>query len=315
MKVLVADVPLRSELGALPSGVELVAEPAADVEMVVLGLELMRRLPELFGELGGLRVVQSVFAGVDGFVASVPPGVVVCSASGAHDIAVSEWVVATLLAMRRRLPELLDRQRRGEWDANVNESTATGASALGVIDDLDGSMILVLGYGSIGRAVAARLAPFGARVVGIASRAREDAEPPEALERLLPEADAVVVLLPLTEQTERIVDARFLARMKPGGVLINAARGRHVDTDALLAALREGRIRAALDVTDPEPLPPGHPLWSAPNLLITPHLAGGVRNWQQRAYRLAGEQIRRYAAGEQLRNIRAGRLPAATPPG
>src|ERR1019366_6800927 len=156
MKVLVADVPLRSELGALPSGVELVAEPAADVEMVVLGLELMRRLPELFGELGGLRVVQSVFAGVDGFIASVPPGVVVCSASGAHDLAVSEWVVATLLAMRRRLPELLDRQRHGEWDANVNESTATGASALGAIDDLDGSMILVLGYGSIRRAGAAR---------------------------------------------------------------------------------------------------------------------------------------------------------------
>jgi phosphoglycerate dehydrogenase-like enzyme len=290
----------------MPDGVELVAEPAPDVEIVVLGVELMRQLPALFGELEGLRVVQAVFAGVDTFVAGVPPGVVVCSASGAHDIGVAEWVVAVLLALRRRLPELLERQHDGHWDANVNESTATGSSPLGVIDDLDGSTVLILGYGSIGRAVAARLSPFGAHVVGIARHAREDAEPPEALERLLPRADAVVVLLPLTEETEGIVDGEFLARMKPGAVLVNAARGRHVDTAALLRALHAGHIRAALDVTDPEPLPPEHPLWKAPNVLITPHLAGGVRTWQQRAYRLAGEQIRRYAAGEPLINVRAG---------
>jgi phosphoglycerate dehydrogenase-like enzyme len=306
VRVLVEDVPQRSALGPMPDSVELVAEPAPDVELLVLGLGLMRQVPALFEELPGLRLIQAIFAGVDGFVASVPPGVVVCSASGAHDIGVAEWVVATLLALRRRLPELLERQRHGEWDGNVNESTATGASALGTIDDLDGSTILVLGYGSIGRAVAARLQPFGARVVGIARHAREDVEPPEALERLLPQADAVVVLLPLTAETERIVDAAFLARMKPGAVLVNAARGRHVDTAALLEALRGGRIRAALDVTDPEPLPPGHPLWSAPNLLITPHLAGGVRSWQERAYRLAGDQIRRYVAGEPLLNVRAG---------
>jgi phosphoglycerate dehydrogenase-like enzyme len=313
VKVLVEDVPERSVLGPMPDGVELVADPAPDVEMVVLGLALMRQVPALFGELPGLRVVQAIFAGVDGFVASVPPGVVVCSASGAHDIGVAEWVVATLLALGRRLPELLDRQRQGEWDGNVNESTATGASALGPIDDLDGSTILVLGYGSIGRAVAARLRPFGARVVGIARHAREDAEPPEALERLLPQADAVVVLLPLTPETDQIVDGEFIVRMKPGAVLINAARGRHIDTTALLAALHAGRIRAALDVTDPEPLPAGHPLWSAPNVLITPHLAGGVRTWQLRAYRLAGDQIRRYLAGEPLLNVRAGG-PAAPRP-
>lgn len=315
VKVLVEDVPQRSELGPLPDNVELVAEPAPDVELLVLGLGLMRQVPALFGELAGLRVIQAIFAGVDGFVASVPPGVVVCSASGAHDIGVAEWVVATLLALRRRLPELLERQRQGVWDANVNESTATAASALGAIDDLDGSTILVLGHGSIGRAVAARLRPFGARVVGIARHAREDAEPPEALARLLPQADAVVVLLPLTAETERIVDGDFLARMKPGAVLVNAARGRHVDTDALLEALHAGRIRAALDVTDPEPLPPGHPLWSAPNVLITPHLAGGVRTWQNRAYRLAGDQIRRYLAGEPLLNVRAGGAEAPGPGG
>lgn len=313
MKVLVADLPLRRELDPLPDNVELVAEPEPDVELVVLGVELTRRLPGLFDELSQLRVVQSINAGVEWLLPTVPNGVIVCSASGAHDSAVSEWVVATILALRRRLPEFLELQRRGAWDANVNDLTATGPSPLGPIDDLEGSTILVLGHGSIGRALAARLVPFGARVVGIARHARDDAEPPEALERLLPSADAVVVLLPLTPETERIVDADFLARMKPGALLVNAARGRLVDTDALLAALDAGRIRAALDVSDPEPLPADHPLWRAPNVLITPHVAGAVSRWQARAYRLAGDQIRRYAAGEPLLNVVSSVSIAALP--
>ncbi len=164
--------------------------------------------------------------------------------------------------------------------------------------------MLILGYGAIGHAVAARLTPFGVRVVGIARQARADTQPPEALPRLLPEADAVVLLLPLTPETERTVDAAFLARMKKGALLINAGRGRLVDTAALLDALQAGRIRAALDVTDPEPLPADHPLWQAPNVLITPHIAGSTVRWQQRAYRLAGEQLRRYAAGQPLLNVR-----------
>lgn len=302
VKVLVADIPLRRELDPLPDNVELVATPEPDVELVVLGVELTPRLPGLFDELPHLRVVQSINAGVDWLLPMIPNGVIVCSASGAHDSAVSEWVVAAILALRRRLPEFLELQRRGEWDANVNDLSASGPSPLGPIDDLEGSTVLVLGYGSIGRALAARLTPFGARVVGIARHARDDAEPPEALERLLPSADVVVVLLPLTLETERIVDAGFLARMKPGALLVNAARGRLVDTEALLPALHGGRIRAALDVTDPEPLPADHPLWGAPNVLITPHVAGAVARWQARAYRLAGDQIRRHAAGEPLLN-------------
>lgn len=303
MKALVPDVPLRRELGALPAAVELVSEPEPDVDFVLLGVELVRRLPGLFDELPRLRVVQAVSAGVEWLVPGVPDGVVVCTASGAHDAAVSEWVVAALLAVRRRLPEFFALQGRGEWEGNLNEWTATGPSTLGPIDDLEGRTVLVLGHGSIGRALAARLQPFGVRVVGIARHRRADAQPLEALPGLLPEADAVVVLVPLTGETEGMVDAGFLARMKPGAVLVNAARGPIVDTDALLEALHAGRIRAALDVTDPEPLPPGHPLWRAPNVLITPHAAGSVVRWQERAYRLAGDQIRRYAAGEPLLNV------------
>jgi phosphoglycerate dehydrogenase-like enzyme len=163
--------------------------------------------------------------------------------------------------------------------------------------------VLILGYGSIGRAVASRLAPFGIRVVGIARHQRPDAETMEALPKRLAEADAVVLLLPLTAETEHTVDAEFLARMKPGSILVNASRGRLVDTAALLAALRQGRIRAALDVTDPEPLPPDHPLWQAPNLLITPHVAGAVTSWRLRAYRFASEQMRCFSAGTPLRNL------------
>lgn len=308
MKVLVSDVPHRRFLEPLPAGVALVAEPEPDVEFVLLGPELAQRLPGLFGQLPRLRVVQSTQAGVDWLLPAVPEGIVVCSASGAHDIPVAEWVVAVLLALRRHLPEFLERQQRRDWDLNANELTATGPSPVRPVNDLEGASVLILGYGAIGHAVAARLAPFGARVVGIARQARADTQPPEALPRLLPEADAVILLLPLTPETERIVDATFLAQMKPDAILINAGRGRLVDTEALLAALRARRIRAALDVTDPEPLPADHPLWQAPNVLITPHVAGSTARWQERAYRLAGEQLRRYAAGEPLMNIRSGHV-------
>jgi phosphoglycerate dehydrogenase-like enzyme len=305
VKVLVADVPHRRELEPLPKGVELVAEPGPDVEFAVFGPELARDAAALFEQLPGLRVVQSISAGVDSLLPFVPDGIVVCGASGAHDIAVAEWVVAMLLALRRRLPEFHELQQRAEWDSNAGDWIATGPPSVGPTDDLDGATVLILGHGSIGRAVAARLAPFGAHVVGIARHARTDTEPPEALPRLLPEADAVVLLLPLTPETKRIVDTRFLAQMKEGALLINAARGGIVDTDALLEALESGRIRAALDVTDPEPLPSDHPLWQAPNVIITPHIAGGVVRWRNRAYHLAGEQLRRYVAGEPLLNVSA----------
>ncbi len=277
----------------LPASVELVAEPAPDVEMLVLAPELSDDLPALFKRLPGLRVVQSFSAGVDSLLPLIPPGVVLCSAAGVHDASVSEWVVAVILAMQRRLPEFLDLQRRAEWNRTASEG----------LNDLDGQTVLVVGYGSIGRALAARLAPFGARVVGIARRPREDAHSTEALPQLLPEADVVVNLLPLIPETEKFVGSQFLSQMKAGSLLVNAGRGRTVDTEALLDALNAGRIRAALDVTDPEPLPADHPLWRAPNVLITPHIAGSVTGWDTRAYRFAGEQIRRYAAGQPLLGV------------
>jgi phosphoglycerate dehydrogenase-like enzyme len=300
VRVLVPDSPLRGEMGPLPEGVELVAEPSPDVEMLVLGPELAEDVPELLAQLPGLRVVQSFSAGVDQLLPLIPPGVVLCSAVGVHDVAVSEWVVAVILAMGRRLPEFGEMQRRTEWNRAIAEPRSNQP-----VDDLDGKIVLVLGHGSIGRALALRLAPFGARVVGIARHARQGAEPLEALPRRLPDADVVVDLLPLTPDTQQFVNADFLARMKPGALFVNAGRGGTVDTNALLEALRAGTIRAALDVTDPEPLPSDHQLWRAPNVLITPHIAGTVAHWESRAYRFAGEQIRRYAAGQPMLGVQA----------
>lgn len=284
----------------LPEGVELVAKPAPDVEFFVLGGELSDDVPALLKELPGVKVVQSFSAGVDRLLPMIPPGVVLCSAVGVHDVAVSEWVIAVILTMEQRISEFIDLQRRGEWRRDIADQ----------IEDLDGKTVLVLGYGSIGKAVARRLAPFGARVVGVAQHAREDAESADALPRLLPEADVVVDLLPSAPDTQKFVDAKFLARMKPGALFVNAGRGRTVDTDALLESLRSGRIRAALDVTDPEPLPSDHALWRAPNVLLTPHVAGTVARWEARAFRFAGEQIRRYAAGQPLLGVRTGNMPA-----
>jgi len=252
-------------------------------------------------------VIQSLSAGVDWLLPKVPPGIVVCRAVGVHDASVSEWVVAVILATRRRLLEFWDLQRRAEWNRDIAEATDGWQHP---IDDLEGATVLVVGHGSIGRAVAARLAPFGAHVIGVARHPRNDARSADELPRLLPEADVVVNLLPLVPETEKFVDAAFLARMKQGSLFVNAGRGKTVDTEALLAALKSGRIRAALDVTDPEPLPSDHPLWHAPNLLITPHIAGTVSRWESRGYRFAGEQIRRYAAGRPLLGVETAGAPA-----
>lgn len=291
----------------LPKGVQLVAEPGPDVEVVVLGAEFSDDVPALFKQLPGLKVVQSFSAGVDQLLPLIPPGVILCSAVAVHDAAVSEWVVAVILAMGRHLPDFLEVQHRAEWNRDIAEPDEFSNHP---VADLEGQTVLVVGHGSIGKALALRLAPFGARVTGIAHHAREGAETADALPRLLPAADIVVNLLPSTPDTQKFVDREFLARMKPGALFVNAGRGRTVDTDALVDSLQAGRIRAALDVTDPEPLPAGHPLWRAPNVLITPHIAGTVARWEHRAYRFAGEQIRRYAAGQPLLGVRTGNMPS-----
>jgi phosphoglycerate dehydrogenase-like enzyme len=313
VRVLVPAAIPDGALGPIPPGVELVATgegpipaAAADARMVILAGDLPQRLDEVLAAATGLEVVQTVSAGVDWIAHRLPPGLTLCNASGIHDIPVAEWVVGAILAMRRRFPEFLALQATGTWDADLNGySGGARRSELWPIPDLHGAHVLILGHGSIGRAVEARLAPFGATVTGVARSERPGVHPLSAARDLAAQADVVVVLLPLTEETDGVVDGAFLDAMRPGALLVNAGRGRHVVTADLVARLRTGRVRAALDVTDPEPLPADHPLWTCPGLLVTPHVAGTTERWLQRALAFAGDQMRRLAAGETLRNVRA----------
>jgi phosphoglycerate dehydrogenase-like enzyme len=282
----------------LPDGVDVREVPAiGDIsdrpqhaDIVISGFDPKRTI-EILPQLRDLRLVQTLSAGVDTLVEHIPSDVILCDGSGVHDASVSEWVVMATLAMRRHLPEYVVSQRDAAWQR------ASGGA------DLEGATVLILGYGSIGRAVEQRLEPFGARVVRVARRGREGVHGVDELQGLLCDADVVVILLPLTAETHGMVDAGFLAAMREGALLVNAARGPIVDTDALLTALRSEHIQCALDVTDPEPLPDGHALWSAPGVLITPHIGGAVERLFERAWRFAGEQVRRYVDGEPLLNI------------
>lgn len=296
---LVLLVPERAaeHLGALPDSVEVVyvgrgddlPVRALEAEFLVAGYG-RGRMSEWIPRLPRLRVVQTISAGVDWVLPLIPAGVTLCNGSGVHDTPVAEWVVAALLALTKRFPDFRDLQREGLWKDRT-------------VGDLEGSTVLILGYGSIGRAVERRLEPFGVKVLRVSRTPREGVHDLSALPDLLPQADSVVLLLPLTDQTRSLVGRDFLGQMKPGALLVNAGRGGLVDTAALIEALTARRIRAALDVTDPEPLPEGHPLWALPEVLITPHVAGASPKLLERAYRLVREQIRRYLAGEPLLNV------------
>jgi phosphoglycerate dehydrogenase-like enzyme len=242
--------------------------------------------------LSRLAVVQVLSAGTDWIEERVPRQATLCSARGARDAPVAEWVIGALLGVTT---QLLDCARLDTW---------TDRS----LTDLAGWTVVIVGMGSIGRRVAQQLAGFGTDVIGVASRARDDLHGIDELGALLPDADAVVVLAPLTDATRGLIGPRELTAMRDGAVLVNAARGPVVDTEALLAEVTTGRLRAVLDVTDPEPLPDGHPLWTAPGVLsITPHIAGDSPLGHARAAALAGDQLARWCAGEELLNIvRAG---------
>jgi len=280
----------------LPEGIDLRDVPAHGElndprgDILIAGFNPARTL-EVAPQIAGLRVLQTLTAGVDAYVGHVPDTVTLCDGRGVHDASVSEWVVMATLAMRRNLPAHVLSQHERTW------RWATGGA------DLDGATVLILGYGSIGEALEERLEAFDANIVRVARRARDGVHGVEDLHELLPAADVVVVLLPLTESTRHMVDASFLSAMRDGALLVNAARGPVVDTDALLEAVRSERIRAALDVTEPEPLPDEHPLWSAPGVLITPHIGGAVQQLFDRAWRFAGEQVRRYVDGWPLLNV------------
>ncbi|MFK0257751.1 2-hydroxyacid dehydrogenase [Streptomyces sp. NPDC090445] len=244
-----------------------------------------------------LEVVQTLTAGVDhvlGGLDLLRPGVRLCNARGVHEASTAELALTLTLASLRGIPGMVRGQDGEQWLS-------------GFYDALADKSVLIVGYGSIGAAVEDRLAPFEcARITRVARSARTTVRGPVEgladLPRLLLEADVVILSTPLTDETRGLAGSDFLQRMKDGALLVNVARGPVVDTAALLAELESGRLRAALDVTDPEPLPAGHPLWHAPNVLITPHVGGSSSAFEPRAKRLVARQLTRFAAGEPLEN-------------
>ena len=318
LRVAISSTIDESLLRHLPSSVEVVryradGEEALEVDMLV---------PPSFGKEAAAilsrvrtRYVQAISAGVETIEPLVPSGVTLCNAQGIHNGPTAEWALTAILASLKWLPFYADLQREGVW-GGAKESTAHRQKHLGdpqstgttvLVEDLAGKTILIVGYGSIGKAIETRLLPFEpGRILRLARTAKEGVHPTSDLNSLLSEADIVVLITPLTPETHHLIGQKQLALMKRGAFLVNAARGGVVDTDALVDALNRHRIRAALDVTDPEPLPADHPLWRAPGLLLTPHIAGSTPLFLDRVFRFVGVQLQRLLDGKEPLNIIRG---------
>ncbi|MDA0636902.1 phosphoglycerate dehydrogenase, partial [Nonomuraea sp. MCN248] len=278
--------------GVTPLLYDVRAEPpegAETAEVMVIPSHPVDRVLALIDRLPALRLVQTLSAGTDTWTGRLPAHVTLSSARGAHGPAVAEWAAATLLAVVRDLPAFAADQAAARWNPHVTET-------------LWDKRVLIIGAGDLGTQLRARLEPFGPRITMMARRARPGVTPMADLWTHLPAQDVVALMVPLTPDTHHLADKGFLAAMKDGAILLNAARGPVVDTQALLAETRAGRLRAILDVTDPEPLPPDHPLWHAQGVLVTPHVASDVPQTDARTWQVAAAQIAQYARGERPAN-------------
>lgn len=248
-----------------------------------INLALMRRMPNL-------AVCQLLSAGYESALPFVPEGVTLCNARGVHDASTAELALGLILASLRGIDDAARDMASGRWDPRTRPALAD-------------CHVVVIGAGGVGRAIQRRLASFETSVAMVGRTRRQGVHASSELVGLLPTADVVVLAVPLDSATERFVDAPFLAQMKAGALLVNVARGRVLDTDALLAELASGRLRAAMDVTDPEPLPAHHPLWRQPGALITPHVGGDTSAFLPRARIFVERQVNAWLAGSDLEGV------------
>jgi phosphoglycerate dehydrogenase-like enzyme len=272
---------------------EHVPDSIGDVRFYVPPYLVGPAISDALPRMSSLEVVQTLTAGVDNVRSQIPDGVLLCNGRGIHDTSTAELALTLTLASLRGVPGFVRDQDRHRWSTGWHPALAD-------------RRVLIVGYGAVGQAVERRLVPFEVEVVRVARSARDGVHPITDLPRLLPEADVVVLVVPLTDETRGLVDAGFLAAMKDGALLVNVARGAVVDTDAVVAALHAGRLHYATDVAEVEPLPEDHPLWDAPHLLVSPHVGGASSAMWPRAQRLVRDQLHRYAAGEELVNVMSG---------
>lgn len=267
----------------LPPGAEAARVLIPDFPAGAHTVALAHRLPEL-------GLVQLLTAGADGWAGALPEGVLLSHARGAHDAGVAEWVLGALITLCRDFPVFARARQERRWATRPT-------------DNLYGKKVLIVGAGDLADALARALAPFRTPVTVVASTARAGVYPVDELAALLPRHDIVVLAVASTARTRRLADASMLARMPDGAIMVNVSHGPAVDTEALVAELYSHRLRAALDVTDPEPLPPDHPLWGAPGLFLTPHVAGTGSHSTIRAYAVAAAQIERFLTGRLPDNL------------
>jgi phosphoglycerate dehydrogenase-like enzyme len=300
-----------------PDGIELVPIPASPDGEIEVDFWIPPPAPapgqKVWPHLHGVTIAQSMMAGTEWLTQLVGPSVTVCNAQGAHSISTAEWAVAAILATLKYFPLYCDLQRAADWRGRAQASKDYAAihddhrpqyPAI-LQEELCGKRILIVGYGDIGKTIERYLSPFGVKIARVARSARTSptVHAVDSLEQLLPDAEIVVLILPHTPESHGLIGPKQFGLMAQGALLVNAARGPIVQTDALVEALDSGRIRAALDVTDPEPLPPEHPLWKCPNVLITPHVAGSTPQFSPRAIHIAADQVRRVLAGKPLKNV------------
>ncbi len=302
---LIVTVPterLAADLGPLPDGVEVhvwsMAEPAPRDRLDIVVPPYMS-MAEVLGRLEGVDVglVQSQSIGYEEVADLLPDGLAFANAASVHESSTAELAVALALASQRRLPAFVRAQDEGRWAPEFAQSLADRRT-------------LLLGFGGVGKAIAARLAPFEVEVTAVARSSRvEDGMPVhgvDELPELLGTTEIVIVSLPGGDETRHIVDDAFLSALPDGALVVNVGRGPLIDTEALVEHVSRGRIRAALDVTDPEPLPADHPLWTLPGVLISPHVGGASSAMEPRIARLVRTQIERMQAGEPPLNVVIG---------
>jgi phosphoglycerate dehydrogenase-like enzyme len=297
--VSVPDSMLREALGPYPEGVDVIVwdmDGPPPVDTIDIIVPSYMRPKSILQQLSGVkaRLIQSPSLGYDGVEEALPKGHVYANAASVHETGTAELTLALILASQRGIPDFVRDAEKGEWRTRFLPSLA------------DRSVLLV-GYGGVGKAIEARLLPFEVNITRVASSERVDERgtiyATSSLPDLLPEADVVVIGVPLTPSTTRLVDNSFLSRMRDHSLFVNIARGLVADTDALLTHAQSGRLRLALDVTDPEPLPAGHPLFSLPNVLISPHVGGATSALVPRMARLLHEQIEKMQRGEEPLNV------------